>query len=133
MGWHASESVQAGPACWVPDPCPFNAALCNHSFRDATVLMRQPSGMYDCALPCAVAYASTGMPAGTPLLWDYDGGAHAFNRAFSVDLARSTALRLEGVDTVQCACYGVRPCLRNRWFCVYPGAQFFTDSDLEWL
>jgi hypothetical protein len=101
--WHAS--VVAGPACRA-----LQHALCNHSCRDATVLMQRPSGLHDCALPCAVVYAPSDMPAGGHLLWDYDGGAHAGNRAFSVDLALSTVLRLEGVNTVPCACYGERPC-----------------------
>jgi hypothetical protein len=55
------------------------------------------------------------------LLWDYDGGARRGNSGFSVNLARSLELRAEGVDSVPCACRGVLPCPRSRWFRVFPG------------
>ena len=109
-------SVDAGLVCRVADPPIINAALFNHSCRDATVVLRRPPELYDCALPCAVAYAKAGQPAGCRLLWDYDGGARSGNRAFTVDQARSVALRLEGIETFPCACRAPAPCPRRRWF-----------------
>ena len=113
-------SVDAGPCCRVPSPCPLNAALCNHTCHDATVCLRRPRCMAEGPLSCAVAYATDGMAPRSRLLWDYDGGARSGSRAFSVDLAGSLALRAGGVDSVPCACRGALPCPRGRWFRVFP-------------
>jgi hypothetical protein len=114
-------SVDAGPACRMPNPRLVNAALCNHSCHGATVRLRRPPELYGCALPCAVAYAADDMPLGGHLLWDYDGGSRVGNGTFSVDTALSIALSQAGVGTVRCGCSGLEPCPRNRWFSIYPG------------
>ena len=114
-------SVDAGPVCRSASPPRLNAALCNHSCHGATAHMRRPPEMYDCALPCAVAYASSNLLPGGSILWDYDGGSRAGNRAFSVDSARSLALGQAGLATIPCGCAGTAACPRDRWFHVYPG------------
>jgi hypothetical protein len=112
--------VDAGPQCRDPDPVPINAALCNHSCHDSTVLLRQPPELRDCALPCAVAYAKPGVAAGARVLWDYDGGARSGSGAFTVDLAGRVELLQAGFDSVPCACRRALPCPRARWFRVFP-------------
>ena len=117
--WHTS--VDAAAMCRAPSPPVINAALLNHKCHDATVVLRQPVALRGCALPCVAAYPTASLQPGGRLLWDYDGGARRGNSGFSVDLARSLELRAEGVDSVPCACRGVLPCPRSRWFRVFPG------------
>ena len=83
------------------------------------MVLRQPDELRACRLPCVAAYPTDALQPGGPLLWDYDGGAHRGNGAFSVDLARSLELRAEGIDCVRCACRGALPCPRSRWFRVF--------------
>lgn len=119
--WHPS--IDAAAICRTPNPPACNAALFNHKCHDATVVLRQPAELRGCsrALSCVVAYPTAALQPGGSLLWDYDGGARRGNSGFSVDLARSLELRAEGVDSVPCACRGVLPCPRSRWFRVFPG------------
>ena len=70
------------------------------------------------------------MPPGGHILWDYDGGSRAGNKAFSVDSAHSMALGQVGLATVPCGCSGAVACPRNRWFRVYPGDTAFYCSVL---
>ncbi len=117
--WHPS--IDAAAICRAPVPPTCNAALFNHQCHDATVVLRQPAALRGCALSCVAAYPTAVLRPGGRLLWDYDGGARRGNSGFSVDLARSLELRAEGVDSVPCACRGVLPCPRSRWFRVFPG------------
>ncbi len=48
-------SVDAGPACRMPNSRIVNAAPCNHSCHGATACLRRPPALYGCALLCAVA------------------------------------------------------------------------------
>ncbi len=54
------------------------------------------------------------------MLWDYSGGARAWNSSFSVDRARSLELHSKGVRCVPCACLwpGALLCPRRRRFSV---------------
>ena len=115
--WHPS--IDAAAVCRSPSPPPGNAALFNHTCHGATVVLRQPDELRVCRLPCVAAYPTDALRPGGPLLWDYDGGAHRGNGAFSVDLACSLELRAEGIDSVRCACRGALPCPRSRWFRVF--------------
>jgi hypothetical protein len=112
-------SIDAAAICRSPSPPAGNAALFNHTCHGATVVLRQPDELRVCRLPCVAAYPTDALQPGGPLLWDYDGGGHRGNGAFSVDLARSLELRAEGVDSVRCACRGALPCPRSRWFRVF--------------
>jgi hypothetical protein len=115
--WHPS--IDAAAVCRSPSPPAENAALFNHTCHGATVVLRQPDELHVCRLPCVAAYSTDALQPGGPLLWDYDGGGHRGNGAFSVDLARSLELRAESIDSVRCACRGALPCPRSRWFRVF--------------
>jgi hypothetical protein len=109
-------TIDAERPCRSPEPPPLNVAMYNHSCHDNTVRVR-PVRVGGCALPCVVAYALPDLPNGSPLLWDYDGGLRS--GAFSVGPRERAALQADGVDFVPCACRGLLPCPRGRWFRVF--------------
>jgi hypothetical protein len=98
-------------------PPPLNVAMYNHTCHDATARVRSVR-VGSCALPCVVAYALPDLPNGSRLVWDYDGGLSS--GAFSVGPHERAALQASGVTFVPCACRGVLPCPRSRWFRVFP-------------
>ena len=115
-----SPSVDAAACCRVANPGLLNAALLNHSCHETSVCLRRPLPWRGGPLSCAVAYAKDGTPPGARLVWDYDGGAAPGSRAFSIDLAMRQELLAEGIASVPCACRGLLPCPRGRWFRVFP-------------
>jgi hypothetical protein len=119
--WHLS--VDAGARYRGGNPSPANVALFNHSCHDATVVLRRPVELRDCAVPCAAAYPSASLRTGGKLLWDYDGGARAGNAGFTVDHAGRADLELAGINTNPCLCRRPDPCPRGRWFRIFPDAH----------
>ena len=109
--------IDATRSCTGHFARPLNAAMFNHTCHGETVHLREWHG---CALPCAIAYAPAGSPAGGRLLWDYDGGLRTSAKAFTVGSRDAAALQALGVDMVPCACRGALACPRSRWFRVYP-------------
>jgi hypothetical protein len=107
-------SVDASHLRTAVAPCLVNAALLEHTCHNATVRLGRPSGLNNCALPCAVAFALDGLSGGRRLKWDYDGGRRSGNSGFTVDLKRSLELRNEGIDTVACGCQPGGLCPRGR-------------------
>ena len=110
-------TIDAERLCRLPEPPPLNVAMYNHTCHDATARVRSVR-VGSCALPCVVAYALPDLPNGSRLVWDYDGGLS--RGAFSVGPHERAALQASGVTFGPCACRGVLPGPRSRWFRVFP-------------
>jgi hypothetical protein len=107
-------TVDAGQACRGARAHPLNMAMYAHSCREPTV---RPSWFVELDLPCAVAYAPAGLPARSPLRWNYDG--HGPGPGYTLSRREMLDFIASGGRAVPCACRQTLPCPRDRWLRVF--------------